>query len=67
MNTKNTIKKNLERIGIIKKNYAIYLGISKQCLNYRLKRKETIEEREEFEVFLKSKGIKLINSLLTLT
>lgn len=52
MNTENTIKKDLERIGIMQKSYAIYLGISKQCLNYRLKRKETIEERNKFKEFL---------------
>lgn len=59
MNIKNTIKKDLQSIGLIQKIYAEYLGVSEQCLSYRLNRKETLEERNEFEAFLQSKGINL--------
>ena len=60
MNTENTIKKDLELIGVKHKCYAEYLGISQAAVSKRLKRKETREERDGFEAFLKRSGINLI-------
>ncbi len=60
MNIENTIKNDIQNTGIKKKLYAQYLGISPQAIHKRLQRKETREERDGFEAFLKFRGINLI-------
>ena len=63
MNIENTIKKDLEFMGIKQVEYAKYLEISQAAVSKRLQRKATREERDGFEAFLRFKGINLIREV----